>query len=233
MIKIMNNTENIIREKLLALRDEKNQVFVAKLIPNIPSETILWIKTPVLRNLANELTKDQKNFEFLNILPHYYLEENSLHWFFIEKIKDFDSALKSTEDFLPYIDNWATCDIFSPKIFKKYPDEVYKKIKIWIKSDKTYTIRYAIWLLLSNYLDKEFKEEMLDLVTWVQSEEYYVQMMQARYFATALAKQEWPTLALIKQKKLSPFVQNKSIQKARESKRISEKLKDELKAYKI
>ena len=229
----MNNTENFIREKLLSLRDEKNQVFVAKLIPNIPSETILWIKTPVLRSLANELTKDQKNFEFLNILPHYYLEENSLHWFFIEKIKDFDTALKSTEDFLPYIDNWATCDIFSPKIFKKHPDEVYKKIKIRIKSEETYTIRYAIWLLLSNYLDKEFKEEMLNLVAGVQSEEYYVQMMQARYFATALAKQEWPTLALIKQKMLPNFVQNKSIQKARESRRISEELKDELKAYKI
>lgn len=229
----MNNTENFIREKLLALRDEKNQVFVAKLIPNIPSETILWIKTPVLRSLANELTKDQKNFEFLNILPHYYLEENSLHWFFIEKIKDFDPALKSTENFLPYIDNWATCDIFSPKIFKKYPDEVYNKIKIWVKSEKTYTMRYAIWLLLSNYLDKEFKEEMLNLVAEVQSEEYYVQMMQARYFATALAKQEWPTLALIKQKMLPTFVQNKSIQKARESRRISKELKDELKAYKI
>ena len=229
----MNNTENFIREKLLALRDEKNQVFVAKLIPNIPSETILWIKTPVLRSLANELTKDQKNFEFLNILPHYYLEENSLHWFFIEKIKDFDPALKSTENFLPYINNWETCDIFSPKIFKKYPDEVYNKIKIRIKSEETYTIRYAIWLLLSNYLDKEFKEEMLNLVAGVQSEEYYVQMMQARYFATALAKQEWPTLALIKQKMLPNFVQNKSIQKARESRRISKELKDELKAYKI
>ena len=229
----MNNLEQIIRERLLCLKDEKNQGFVAKLIPNIPSETILWIKTPVLRSLANELTKDQNNFKFLNVLPHYYLEENSLHWFFIEKIKDFKTALNETEKFLPYIDNWATCDIFSPKIFKKHPDEVYKKIKIRIKSKKTYTIRYAIWLLLSNYLDKEFKEEMLDLVAWVQSEEYYVQMMQARYFATALAKQESPTLALIKGKRLSPFVQNKSIQKARESRRISEDLKDELKTYKI
>ena len=229
----MNNLEQVIRENLLSLKDEKNQVFVAKLIPNIPSETILWIKTPVLRSLANELTKDQNNFEFLNILPHYYLEENSLHWFFIEKIKDFKIALHRTEEFLPYIDNWATCDIFSPKIFKKYPDEVYNKLRIWIKSHETYTIRYAIWLLLSNYLDKEFKEGMLDLVGEVQSEEYYVQMMQARYFATALAKQEWPTLALIKQKKLSPFVQNKSIQKARESRRISEDLKEKLKLYKI
>ena len=182
---------------------------------------------------TEELTKDQKNFEFLSILPHYYLEENSLHWFFIEKIKDFDSALKSTEDFLPYIDNWATCDIFSPKIFKKYPDEVYKKVKARIRSDKTYTIRYAIGLLLSNYLDEEFEEVMLNLVADVHSEEYYVQMMQAWYFATALAKQEKPTLALIKQKKLSQFIQNKSIQKARESRRISDELKEELKAYKI
>ena len=129
----MNNIEKYIRERLLALKDEKNQVFVAKLIPNIPSETILWIKTPVLRNLANELIKDQNNFKFLNILPHYYLEENSLHWFFIEKIKDFDVAMKLTEEFLPYIDNRATCDLFSPKVFKKHPEEVYKKIKIRIK----------------------------------------------------------------------------------------------------
>ena len=229
----MNNLEQVIRENLLSLKDEKNQVFVAKLIPNIPSETILWIKTPVLRSLANELTKDQNNFEFLNILPHYYLEENSLHWFFIEKIKDFKTSLNETEKFLPYIDNWATCDLFSPKVFKKHPDEVYGKIKIWVKSGETYTIRYAIWLLLSNYLDKEFKEEMLDLVAEVHSEEYYVQMMQAWYFATALAKQEEPTLALIKRETLSPFVQNKSIQKARESRRITEELKEKLKAYKI
>ena len=229
----MNNIEKYIRETLLALKDEKNQVFVAKLIPNIPSETVLWIKTPVLRNLANELTKDQENFKFLDILPHYYLEENSLHWFFIEKIKDFDVAIKTTEEFLPYIDNRATCDLFSPKVFKKHPEEVYKKIKLWIKSKKTYTVRYGIGLLLSNFLDKEFKEEMLELVAWVKSEEYYIGMMQAWYFATALAKQERPTFTLLKQKKLSQFVQNKSIQKARESRRISEKLKEELKAYKI
>lgn len=229
----MNNIEKYIRERLLALKDEKNQVFVAKLIPNIPSETILWIKTPVLRNLANELIKDQNNFKFLNILPHYYLEENSLHWFFIEKIKDFEVTIKATEEFLPYIDNRATCDLFSPKVFKKHPEELYKKIKQWIKSKKTYTVRYAIGLLLSNFLDKEFKEEMLELIAWIRSDEYYVQMMQAWYFATALAKQEKHTLTLIKQKKLSQFVQNKTIQKARESRRISEKLKEELKTYKI
>jgi hypothetical protein len=151
----------------------------------------------------------------------------------IERLKDFDTTLDATEKFLPYVDNRAVCDSFSPKIFKKYPDEIYKRIKIWIKSNKTYTIRYAIKLLLSNYLDKEFNKEMLELVADISNEEYYIQMMQAWYFATALAKQEEDTLSLIKKKKLSTFVQNKSIQKARESRRISDQLKEELKFYKI
>ena len=229
----MSNIEQSIREKLLSLKDDKNQIFVSKLIPNISSDKILWIKTPVLRNIAKELSKNKDNFDFLNSLPHYYLEESTLHWFLIENIKDFHTTLTLTEKFLPFIDNRATCDSFSPRIFKKHPNEIYEKIKLWIKSDDTYTIRFAIWLLLSNYLDKEFKEEMLSLVSEIHSDEYYIQMMQAWYFATALAKQEWPTLALIKQKKLSPFVQNKSIQKARESRRISEDLKEKLKLYKI
>ena len=229
----MSNIEQSIREKLLSLKDDKNQIFVSKLIPNISSDKILWIKTPVLRNIAKELSKNKDSFDFLNSLPHYYLEENTLHWFLIESLKDFHTALHLTEKFLPFIDNRATCDSFSPKIFKKHPNEIYEKIKLWIKSDDTYTTRFAIWLLLSNYLDKEFKEEMLVLVSEIHSDEYYIQMMQAWYFATALAKQEKVTLKLIKKKELPAFLQNKSIQKARESRRISIILKEELNAYKI
>ena len=229
----MSNIEQSIREKLLSLKDNNNQIFVSKLIPNISSDKILWIKTPVLRNIAKELSKNKDSFDFLNNLPHYYLEENTLHWFLIESIKDFHTALHLTEKFLPFIDNRATCDSFSPKIFKKHPNEIYEKIKLWISSDDTYTVRFAIWLLLSNYLDEEFKEEMLILVSSVHSNEYYIQMMQAWYFATALAKQEKTTFRLIKKKELPAFVQNKSIQKARESRRISIKLKEELNAYKI
>ena len=146
--------------------------------------------------------------------------------------KIFCSAISKLEQFLPFINNWEVCDIFSPKIFKRYPQETYKQIKIWIKSSYCYTVRYAIGLLLSNFLDQEFKPEMLDLVAKIKSEEYYIQMMQARYFATALAKQYEATIPLIESKILEPFVQNKTIQKARESRRISAETKEYLVQFK-
>lgn len=222
-----------IRTELLALQDQKNQKFVAKLLPTLPLEQILGTKIPLLRSFAKQLFNQDKADKFLKALPHYYLEENLLHGFLIEQVKDFVFAMELMEAFLPYIDNRMVCDTFSPKIFKKFPALVYQKIKIWLSSSDPYTLRYTIGLLLSNFLDEEFKPEMLNLVASVQSDEYYVQMMQAWYFATALAKQPNATLPLIQSQALSPFVQNKTIQKARESRRISPEMKEDLLAWKL
>ena len=217
--------KNILQEKLLSLKDDKNALFVAKLIPNIDPTTILWTKIPVLRNLAKEFKNSPEKEKFLKIIPHKFFEENLLHVIFLESEKDFDKAVLELEKFLPFIDNWSVCDTSSPKIFKKYPNKTLQKIKIWIKSEKVYTIRYAIWLLLSNFLDENFSADLLELVAEVKNDDYYVQMMQAWFFATALAKQYDATISLLESKKLEPFVQNKAIQKARESQRISSETK--------
>lgn len=217
--------KNILQEKLLSLKDDKNALFVAKLIPNIDPKTILWTKIPVLRNLAKEFKNSSEKENFLKIIPHKFFEENLLHVIFLESEKDFDKAVLELEKFLPFIDNWSVCDTSSPKIFKKYPNETLQKIKIWIKSEKVYTIRYAIWLLLSNFLDENFSADLLELVAEVKNDDYYVQMMQAWFFATALAKQYDATISLLESKKLELFVQNKTIQKARESLRISSEIK--------
>ena len=217
--------KNILQEKLLSLKDDKNALFVAKLIPNIDPKTILWTKIPVLRNLAKEFKNSPEKENFLKIITHKFFEENLLHVIFLELEKDFDKAVLELEKFLPFIDNWSVCDTSSPKIFKKYPNETLQKIKIWIKSEKVYTIRYAIWLLLSNFLDENFSADLLELVAEVKNDDYYVQMMQAWFFATALAKQYDATISILESKKLEPFVQNKTIQKARESQRISSETK--------
>lgn len=217
--------KNILQEKLLSLKDDKNALFVAKLIPNIDPKTILWTKIPVLRNLAKEFKNSSEKENFLKIIPHKFFEENLLHVIFLESEKDFDKAVLELEKFLPFVDNWSVCDTSSPKIFKKYPNETLQKIKIWIKSEKVYTIRYAIWLLLSNFLDENFSADLLELVAEVKNDDYYVQIMQAWFFATALAKQYDATISLLESKKLEPFVQNKTIQKSRESRRISSETK--------
>lgn len=225
--------ENTLRIQLLTLRDPKNASFVQKLIPTIPTETILGTKTPILRALAKDYVKDQAGQAFLTQLPHVYFEENLVHGFLIEQVKDFKEALTLTEAYLPFIDNRATCDQLNPKIFKKYPDQIYQKIKSWLQSEKCYIQRFAIGILLSNFLGQDFKSKMLDLVASVKTGEYYVQMMQAWYFATALAKQPDATLPLMQSKTLAPFVQNKTIQKARESRRIPPKMKEFLVCFKI
>ena len=217
--------ENEIWKELLSFRDAKNALFVAKLMPTIDPKTILGTKIPLLRKYAKQCFKTKDYQSFLDLTPHSFFEENLVHGFLIEQIKDLEQSLIETEKYLPLIDN--------RNIFSKYPDIIHKKVKTWIRSSHTYTVRFAIWILLSNFLDKEFNPEMLNLVASIQNSEYYVQMMQARYFATALAKQPTPTLNLIKSQTLSPFVQNKTIQKARESLRISVQLKTELPNYKI
>ena len=208
--------ENPLQKELFALQDKEYRDFTAKLIPNVGKEKIIGIRVPILRKFAKEFYKDKSVVEeFLSDLPHHYYEENLLHGFLIEQIKDFQS------------------DVFSPKIFQKYPKEVYEYIQKWIKSDKIYTIRYAVGLLLSNYLDEHFQKEMLQLVSEVKSEEYYVNMMLAWYFATALAKQYEAAMPLIEAQTLPPFVQNKTIQKARESRRISTETKEYLLKFKL
>lgn len=228
------NICNRVRQELFALQELEYQAFTSKLIPSIASEHILGVRIPILRKLAKSLWKEapKQVEEYLNTLPHTYLEESHLHAFFIEEIKDYALCIKRLESFLPYINNWATCDLTSPKILKKYPIEVYEVIKMWLNSSHLYTKRYAIGLLLSNYLDKQFQPEMLDRVSKVKAEEYYLQMMIAWYFATALAKQYEVTISYLEEPILETWTHNKTIQKAIESRRITEEQKSYLRSLK-
>lgn len=224
-----------VRDELVKMYDNKNQIFLVNLLPTVKKEKILGIKTPLLRAYAKKFAQNEEmRNTYLGLDDHYYFEEWMIHAFLIEIIKEYSDAIALTEQFLPHIDNRALCDSFLPPVFKKNTNLVYQKIKIWLKSKHEYTVRYGIKLLLSCYLDEKlFKDEMFEQVTQIAHAGYYVQMMQAWYFATALVKQEDKMLSLLKSKTLVPFVQNKTIQKARESKRISESLKRELINYKM
>lgn len=223
----MQAIEKEVRSTLFSMQDTEYKAFHEKLIPNIQPERIIGVRTPILRKYARTFSKSDEAEKYMQLLPHNYYEENNLHAFLIENIKDYKKAMEETEKFLPYIDNWATCDSFSPKIFKKYPSQVYTKIRQFINSKEPYTIRYGIGLLLSNFLDEEFSPEMPALVADVVSEEYYVNMMCAWYMATALAKQEKVILPYLQENRLRIWIHNKTIQKAVESRRIS----PEMKAY--
>ena len=229
----MDKVSAEIREKLLALSEEKYADFTAKLTPNIPRERIIGVRLPAMRKLAKELAKDEQNLLFLENLPHEYLEENTLHGLLIGQIKDFGQVMEYTEKFLPYIDNWATCDTFAPKIFKKHQAEVLEYILRWLKSGHPYTVRFAVVTLLSNYLDEHFEEQMLDWLVDLRWEDYYVKMAIAWYFATALAKQYEKTIIIFEDKRLEKWLHNKSIQKALESYRISAETKAYLRSLKI
>jgi len=229
----MSNIPATVQAKLIALQDLKYKEFQCKLMPTINSDTVIGVRTPELRKLAREFAKAPEASEFIKILPHKYYEENNLHGFLIETIKDYDAAMAAVEAFLPYIDNWATCDLISPKVFKKHLPELYEKIKVWLKSDRTYTVRFGIGMLLGFYLDEAFRPEMLDLVADVHSEEYYINMMIAWYFATALAKQYNATLPVIQERRLEKWTHNKAIQKAIESYRISDETKTYLRTLKV
>ena len=220
---------------LFALQDVPYGDFTHKLIPTLSRERIIGVRLPALRKEAKNLAKQQPEAValFLNSLPHYYHEENLLHGFLIEQVKAFDQAIAYTEAFLPYIDNWAVCDTFSPKLFLKHPKETYTHILQWLKSPQPYTIRYGIGLLLSNYLDDYFESGMLSLVANIQSDEYYVNMMIAWYFATALAKQQKYAIKFIENKKLDDWTHNKAIQKAIESRRITDEQKAYLRSLKV
>lgn len=229
----MSNIEKEIQKRLFELQDLDYKAFGAKLMPTVNPDTVIGVRTPALRKLAKELSKRPDIKDFLNVLPHEYYEENNLHGFIIETIKDYSNVISEIDKFLPYVDNWATCDLMSPKVLKKHPEELLGKIKIWINSEATYTIRFGIGMLMRFYLDENFKTEYLTLVSKIESEEYYVNMMIAWFFATALAKQYDATLPFIKEQKLSKWTHNKAIQKAVESNRISKETKEYLKTLKI
>ena len=219
-------------EELFKLQDIKYREVQVKTITNIDSDTIIGVRTPDLRKMAKELYKSNNYKEFLEDLPHKYFEENQIHAFIIFEIKDYDECIKELNKFLPYIDNWATCDQGISKIFKKHTDELLKEIKIWIKSKHTYTIRFGISSLMRYYLDDKFKPEYLEMVSKIRSDEYYVNMMIAWYFATALAKQYDDAIKYLENNKLDKWTHNKTIQKAIESYRITNEQKEYLRSLK-
>lgn len=221
-----------IKEELFKLQDKEYRKLQIKIIPNVDAESIIGIRTPELRKLGKKLYKENNYIDFINDLPHKYFDENQLHAFIISDIKDYDECLNEFNKFLPYIDNWATCDQPSPKTFIKNPDKLINEIKKWIKSKETYTIRFGVGMLMRVYLDDNFKEDYLEMVSKIRSKEYYVNMMIAWFFATALAKQYDSTIKYIENNKLDIWTHNKTIQKAIESYRITNEQKEYLKSLK-
>lgn len=212
-------------------QDETYRAFTARLIPNVPPETILGVRVPAIRAISRELRGSEAAGAFLRELPHCWHEENLLHAFLIGHERDFDRAMRMTEAFLPYIDNWAVCDSFSPAVFRRYPDVLLEKIRVWLHAEHPYTVRFALGALMRVYLDDNFQPEHLALAASVRREEYYINMMQAWYFATALAKQPAAAEPYLRERRLSPWVHAKTIQKAVESYRVSEELKARLRSY--
>lgn len=229
----MSNIINEIETELFALQDEKYRDFSASLVPTLDKNSFIGVRSPELRRLAKKYAKDERIEAFRSALPHKYQEENTLHGFIISLEKNFDKAIAETERFLPYINNWAVCDGISPKVFEKNKPELLEYIKKWVKSDETYTVRFAIGMLMRQFLDEEFEPWQMELVISVDSEEYYIRMMQAWYMATALAKQYDAAFEVIRAKKLPKQTHNKSIQKAVESYRITDERKEILKGYRI
>ena len=222
-----------IQQRLFALRDGGYRDFHAALIPTVDKALVIGVRTPALRALAKELKGTEPAADFMAQLPHEYYEENNLHAALIGHIRDFDACMTALERFLPYVDNWATCDMMNPKALAKDKTALLERIRVWLQSGHTYTVRFGMGMLMSHFLEEDFREEYLELVASVQSEEYYIRMMQAWYFATALAKQYEAAVKLLEQRRLEPWVHNKTIQKARESYRISQEQKEYLKSLKV
>lgn len=223
----MNNSEKYVRDRLFGLQDLKYREFHSKLMPTVPKDSVIGVRTPDLRKLAKELSKTPYTRDFMNKLPHKYYEENNIHAFFIENIKDYAECISELNRFLPYVDNWATCDMMRPKVFKNHLTELLEQIKIWINSKETYAVRFGIEMLMCYYLDDKFCPEYLQMIANVKSEEYYIKMMVAWFFATALAKQYDSAIVYLEQEKLDADIHNKTIRKAIESYRIT----DEQKVY--
>ena len=221
-----------LQEKLFALRDEGYRDFSSKLIPSVPPERVIGVRTPALRAFAKDFAKTPEAADFLRALPHFYLEENNLHAFLIERIRDYDACVAALDAFLPYVDNWATCDLMSPKALGRDRARLIGDVRRWMASGQLYTVRFGIGMLMAHFLDGDFRPETLDAVAAIKTEEYYLRMMQAWYFATALAKQYEAALPVLEAGRLEPWTHNKAIQKACESRRISAERKTYLKTLK-
>ena len=229
----MSEINREISKRLYALQDTEYQVFQSKLIPTIAPEKVIGVRTPALRQLAKELSKRADIGAFLVALPHAYFDENQLHAFIISLGKDYGETLAAVDTFLPYVDNWATCDQLSPTVFRKHRAELLPEIKRWISSEHIYTVRFGVGMLMQHYLDESFDPAYLEDVAALRSGEYYVNMMIAWYFATALAKQYDTALPYLEQRRLDVWTHNKAIQKAIESYRVTDEHKAYLRTLKI
>ena len=218
-----------IEKLLFEHRDAEYAAFQAKLTPSVDKARFIGVRVPEVRKLAKQLCQEPSAQEFLLELPHQYYDENMLHALLISEIRDYEKAVGETARFLPYVDNWAVCDILSPKVFRKHKPELLEKIRQWVSSGETYTIRFGVEMLMSHYLDADFRPEYLEIPAELRSEEYYVNMMIAWFFATALAKQWEAAIPYLEQGRLSAWVHKKTIQKARESYRITDAQKAYLK----
>ena len=217
-----------VSERLMACGSEKYRDFQSKLVPNIPKETILGVKTPDMRKIAKDIKGTKEAEMFLAQLPHRYFEENLVHFFLIAAIRDFDECAKAVEAFLPYVDCWPVCDQASPKVFAKNHKKLLPLIRKWIGSEHVYTARFGIRMLMNEFLGEDFKPEYLEWVASVPGEDYYVRMMVAWYFATALAKKYEESVVYVEDHRLDPWTHKKTIQKAIESFRVSDAHKDYL-----
>ncbi|MBR5922929.1 MAG: DNA alkylation repair protein [Clostridia bacterium] len=227
----MNKTA--IQKRLYAESDAKYRDLASKLTPTLKADTIIGVRTPALRSIAKEILATGDYEDFLSDLPHKYFDENQLHAFIISGIKDFDLCIGEVCKFLPFINNWATCDQMSPKVFAKNKEKLLPYIYNWVKSKDTYTVRFGVGMLMAHYLDGDYKAEYPKTVAAIHSDEYYVNMMCAWYFATALAKQYKSVIPYFEKRKLDKWVHNKAIQKARESYRVGDAEKEYLKTLKI
>lgn len=228
----MSNIHDEILQRLFALQDVEYQVFQSKLIPTVAPERMIGVRTPTLRAMAKEVAKREDAGEFLNALPHRYFDENQLHAFIISLGKDYGATVAAVDAFLPHVDNWATCDQLSPVVFRKHRAELLPEIWRWMASEHVYTCRFGIGMLMQHFLDADFDPACLERVAAIRSDEYYVNMMIAWYFATALAKQYDAALPYLEGQKLDTWTHNKAIQKAIESFRITPEQKDYLKTLK-
>lgn len=220
-----------ITERLFSHADEAYRQFQIPLIPTVDRSRVIGVRTPILRKLARELAGTEEAEVFLRDLPHAYYEENNLHAFLVEQIRDYDACIAAIDAFLPYVDNWSTCDGWSPKVLKKHPEELLNKIRQWMASDRPYTVRFGIGMLQRHFLDDRFCPEYLAWVAAIRRDEYYVRMMIAWFFATALAKQYEAAFPYVQEYRLPEWTHNKAIQKAVESYRVSPEHKMQLKNY--